>query len=200
MQGDGGLDAARQMSEAHDARNFSEAMDRGAAPRRSLRAVLCALLCSALVLSVALTTAAPGALASEPTNSGDNLRDGWYPEQGTLTPQLVSGGTFGQLWSANVEGQVYAQPLLSNGEVLVATENNKVYALDPATGAQKWATTLAGTAWKAADIGCGYLSPNIGVTATPVVDPATNTAYLTHKAYATGSSGTVRSTTWTPST
>ena len=51
------------------------------------------------------------ALASEPqiTNSGDNLRTGWYPEASTITPQLVSGGTFGQLWSAPVEGQVYAQ-------------------------------------------------------------------------------------------
>ena len=83
------------------------------------------------------------ALASEPTNSGDNLRDGWYPEQGSLTPQLVSGGTFGQLWSANVEGSVYAQPLLVNGEVLVATENNKVYGLDPNTGAMKWSTLAA---------------------------------------------------------
>ncbi len=198
MQGDGGLDAARRMSEAHDAWNYSEATDRGAAPRRLpsrsqwLGSALRALLCAALVLSLALGLAASAAHASEPTNSGDNLRDGWYPEQGTLTPQLVSGGTFGQLWSANVEGQVYAQPLLSNGEVIVATENNKVYALDPATGAQKWTTTLAGTAWKAADIGCGDLSPNIGVTATPVIDPATNTGYLTHKAYASGASGTVR--------
>ncbi len=138
-------------------------------------------------------TAAPAAtaLASEPTNAGDNLRDGWYPEQTTLTPQLVSGGTFGQLWSANVEGQVYAQPLLADGEVLVATENNKVYALDPSSGAQKWSATLKGSPWKAADIGCGDLTPNIGVTATPVVDPATNTAYMTHKAYVSGTSGAV---------
>ena len=91
-----------------------------------------------------------------------------------------------------VEGSVYAQPLLVNGEVLVATENNKVYGLDPSTGAQKWTTSLAGTAWKAADIGCSDLAPNVGVTSTPVVDPSTNTAYMTHKAYASGSSGTVR--------
>ena len=155
--------------------------------RRRARGVLLLALLTLLALS-----SAPLAAASEPTNSGDNLRDGWYPEQTTLTPQLVSGGTFGQLWSTSVEGQVYAQPLLTNGEVLVATENNRVYALDPATGAQKWASTLTGTAWKAADIGCGDLTPNIGVTATPVVDPSTNTAYMTHKAYASGSSGTVR--------
>ncbi len=156
----------------------------------SARTALLAAL--AALLTIAALFAPAAALASEPTNSGDNLRDGWYPEQGSLTPQLVSGGTFGQLWSAEVEGSVYAQPLLVSGEVLVATENNKVYGLDPNTGAKKWTTSLVGTAWKAADIGCGDLAPNVGVTATPVVDPSTNTAYMTHKAYASGSSGTVR--------
>ncbi|MEA2215198.1 MAG: hypothetical protein QOK19_759 [Solirubrobacteraceae bacterium] len=182
--------AAGTMSATHDASMTSTAGGGGHPPRRhpvALRALLLALALCALVAAIPAA-----ASASEPTNSGDNLRDGWYPEQGTLTPQLVSGGTFGQLWSANVEGQVYAQPLLVSGEVLVATENNKVYALDPSTGAQKWSTALTGTAWKAADIGCGDLAPNIGVTSTPVVDPATNTAYMTHKAYASGSSGAVR--------
>jgi hypothetical protein len=139
--------------------------------------------------AVLLLWAAP-ALASGITNSGDDLRDGWYPEQPSLTPQLVSGGTFGQLWSTPVDGQVYAQPLLANGTLLVATENNKVYGLDPASGAMRWPAPLnLGPAWKAADIGCGDLAPNIGVTATPVIDPATNTAYLTHKTYASGTSG-----------
>src|SRR5437016_13542784 len=87
-------------------------------------------------------------LAEGITNSGDDLRDGWYPEQSSLTPQLVSGGTFGQLWSTTVDGQVYAQPLLANGNLLIATENNKVYALDPATGAMRWPAPLnLGTPW-----------------------------------------------------
>jgi hypothetical protein len=143
--------------------------------------LLCALL--------ALVVAAP-ALASGVTNSADDLRTGWYPDQPSLTPQLVSGGTFGQLWSTAVDGQVYGQPLLANGTLLVATENNKVYGLNPASGAAKWAAPLnLGTPWKAADIGCGDLTPNIGVTATPVIDAATNTAYMTHKTYASGTSG-----------
>ena len=185
-----GKDAAGTMSATHDASTLSRAECHEG---RSWSAVVLARAVLLLALLACTLLAVPaGARASEPTNSGDNLRDGWYPEQGTLTPQLVSGGTFGQLWSATVEGQVYAQPLLTGGEVLVATENNKVYALDPSTGAQKWSSTLTGTAWKAADIGCGDLAPNIGVTATPVVDPATNTAYMTHKAYVSGSSGAVR--------
>lgn len=158
--------------------------------RGGLRWLGLPLLLAALL---ALLLAAAGARAAGVTNSGDDLRDGWYPEQGSLSPQLVSGGTFGQLWSASVEGQVYAQPLLANGTLLVATENNKVYGLDPATGSLKWPAPLnLGTPWKPADIGCADLTPSIGVTATPVIDPATNTAYMTHKTYASGSSGPAR--------
>jgi iron transport multicopper oxidase len=153
--------------------------------RRAARHLVAAL--------VAVLVLAPPALASGVTNSGDDLRDGWYPEESTLTPQLVSGGTFGQLWSASVEGSVYAQPLLANGTLIVATENNKVYGLDPSTGALRWPAPLnLGTPWRAADLSCGDLTPNIGVTATPVIDPSTNTAYMTHKTYASGSSGPAR--------
>ena len=144
------------------------------------------------VLAAVLLAGAATALASGITNSGDDLRDGWYPDEPSLTPQLVSGGTFGQLWSTAVDGQVYAQPLLANGTVIVATENNKVYGLDPATGALRWPALELGTPWKAADISCGDLAPNIGVTATPVIDPSTNTAYMTHKTYVSGTSGPAR--------
>ncbi len=133
------------------------------------------------------------ALASGITNSGDDLRTGWYPNEPSITPQLVGGGTFGQMWSTPVEGQVYAQPLLDNGTLIVATEANKVYGLSPSTGALQWAKPLSlGTPWNASDIGCGDLTPTIGVTATPVIDPATNIAYLTHKTYVSGSSGPAR--------
>jgi hypothetical protein len=148
----------------------------------------------ACTLSLTLTLAsalAAQALASGITNSGDDLRTGWYPNQPSLTPQLVSGGTFGQLWSTNVEGQVYAQPLLSNGTLLVATEANKVYGLNPTTGAQLWTKSL-GTPWNPADLSCADLTPSIGVTATPVIDTTTNTAYLTHKTYVSGTSGPAR--------
>jgi Abnormal spindle-like microcephaly-assoc'd, ASPM-SPD-2-Hydin/PQQ-like domain len=139
-----------------------------------------------------LATAGP-AWGEGITNAGDDLRTGWYPNEPSLTPELVSGGTFGQLWSTPVEGQVYAQPLLDNGTLLVATEANKVYGLNPATGALSWSKPLdLGTPWNASDIGCGDLAPTIGATATPVIDPMTHIAYLTHKTYVSGSSGSAR--------
>jgi hypothetical protein len=152
---------------------------------RRIRAV--AVICT---LSLGLVLAAQ-AMGSGITNSGDDLRTGWYPNQPSLTPQLLSGGTFGQLWSATVEGQVYAQPLLSNGTLLVATEANKLYGLNPTTGTQQWSKSL-GTPWNPADLSCGDLTPSIGVTATPVIDTATNTAYLTRKTYVSGTSGPAR--------
>lgn len=130
------------------------------------------------------------AMASGITNAGDDLRTGWYQNEPAITPQLLSSGTFGQMWSTPVEGQVYAQPLLDEGTLLVATENNDVYGLDPATGALRWPKPLnLGTPWNASDIGCGDLTPTIGATATPVIDPATHIAYLTHKTYVSGNSG-----------
>ena len=152
---------------------------------RKIRAVV--------LLTVLLALLGGGrALATEITNSGGDLRTGWYPDEPSITPQLLSGGTFGRLWSTPVEGQVYAQPLLADGAVLVATEDNKVYSLNPATGAPNWPKPLdLGVPWDPSEISCGDLTPQIGVTATPVVDPSTDTAYLTHKAYASGSSGPV---------
>jgi iron transport multicopper oxidase len=144
-----------------------------------------------IVVASLVMVGATTAHASGITNSGDDLRTGWYPENAALSPQLVSGGSFGQLWSANVEGQVYGQPLYDNGTVLIATEQNNFYGLDAATGARKWSTSL-GTPWNPADLGCGDLTPAVGATATPVIDPASNVAYLTHKTYASGSSGPAR--------
>lgn len=96
------------------------------------------------VLFVVTSLAFAGAAAaSGVTNAGDDLRTGWYPDESALTPQLVSSGSFGQLWSASVNGQVYAQPLLSaTGTLVVATENDKVYGLNPTTGGQQWTTDL----------------------------------------------------------
>jgi iron transport multicopper oxidase len=146
---------------------------------------------AASIICIVVFLATTGqALSAEITNSGDNLRTGWYPDESSITPQLVSGGTFGQLWSTPVEGQVYAQPLLDDGTLLVATEENEVYGLNPTTGALQWTKPLnLGPPFNAEEIGCGDLAPTIGVTSTPVIDPATHIAYLTYKTYVSGDSG-----------
>jgi len=120
--------------------------------------------------------------------NADDLRTGWYPDQAALSPASVSAPDFGQLFQVSVDGSVYAQPLLANGALVVVTENNHVYALDPSSGGAI-ADRLLEPPWNPADLGCGDLVPTIGITGTPVIDTRTNTAYFTAKTYANGSSG-----------
>ena len=131
----------------------------------------------------AVTSATDGA-----TRGADNYRSGWYPDQTSLSPGLVSGGTFGQLFKTPVNGEVYGQPLVDDGQLLVNTENNYAYGLDPVTGAILW-TRQFGAPVLASTIGCGDLTPNLGITSTPVVDQATDVEYLVDNEYVSGTSG-----------
>ncbi len=84
------------------------------------------------------------------------------------------------MFATPLDGQIYAQPIVAAGTLLAATENDEVYGLDPVSGAVRW-TRNVGPAWPAGAIGCGDLVPNVGVTATPVYDASTRTAYFTAK-------------------
>lgn len=117
------------------------------------------------------------ARADEVTISQNNLRDGWDPNEPGLSPAVVSGGTFGQLFSTPVNGQVYAQPVVAGSIVIVATENDYVYGLDTVSGAVVWSDSL-GAPEPATAQGCNVITPNIGITSTPVYDPTTGTVYL----------------------
>ena len=122
------------------------------------------------------------------THTGNTSRTALYSDQAGLTPQLVSGGTFGQMFESPVDGQVYAQPVIANDTVLVATEKNNIYGINALTGARSWSRNV-GVPWNPNDVGCADLLPWYGITATPVVDPATGTAYFLNKTYASGTSG-----------
>jgi PQQ-like domain len=124
------------------------------------------------------------------TQGGDELRTSWYSDEAGLSPSIVSGPTFGQMFSTSITGQVFAQPLVSQGTLFVATEANYIYGMDPQTGNALWSRFL-GTPFASSDLGCGDIAPNIGITGTPVIDQSTNIAYFFVKTYASGSSGTV---------
>jgi hypothetical protein len=149
---------------------------RGRQGRRLLRAIAVGI---AMVAATASSAGAAGI-----TNSGNDLRDGWYPNQPKLSPDAVAASNFGRLWTKQLDGQIYAQPLVLGNRVIVATEHNKVYSLDSETGDVKWTADL-GPSFPAANIGwgCSDLWPDLGVTSTPVIDTVTNTIYTTHKTY-----------------
>ena len=122
----------------------------------------------------------PGAVAGadEVTASQGNLRDGWDASEPGLSPSVVAGGTFGQLFSTAVDGQVYGQPLIAGSTLIVTTENDSVYGLNAVTGAIEWQRSLGAPLPSTAQGGCTDLTPDIGVTSTPVYDPGTGTLYV----------------------
>jgi outer membrane protein assembly factor BamB len=84
---------------------------------------------------------------------------------------------FAPAWtSPALGGDIYAQPLIYEGLVLVATESNDVYALSESTGRVIWHAN-AGTPVPAKALPCGDIVPTVGITSTPVIDPATGTLY-----------------------
>jgi PQQ-like domain len=70
---------------------------------------------------------------------------------------------------------VYAQPLVVGSEVIVATENDSVYALSASSGAVLWTRHLASPV--TAGLPCGNINPS-GITGTPVADPATGRLWV----------------------
>jgi len=80
-------------------------------------------------------------------------------------------GQFGAAWSAPLAGKVEAEPLAYQGLVIVATESNDLYGLDAASGHVVWHAN-AGPAVPAGNLPCGSISPTVGITSTPVIDPA----------------------------
>jgi hypothetical protein len=139
-----------------------------------------ALLAGALALTLAACGAAY-ADSSILTYKGSLDRAGHYVMPG-LTYERARGLRPDPSFNATFRGQVYAQPLLwrdpgtGAGVLIVATEEDEVYAFDENTGAQKWMRTL-GEPVPSTGFRCGNIWP-LGVTGTPVIDKARATLYL----------------------
>ena len=116
------------------------------------------------------------------TYHNDNQRTGRNLHETTLTISNVRSSTFGKLFTLNTDGRVDAQPLYvpnlsinggTHNTVFVATEHGSVYAFDADQGLLLWrVTTLTSGETPSDDRGCGQVTPEIGITATPVIDPA----------------------------
>ncbi len=132
--------------------------------------------------SLALTIqAAPITTALDVTTFHyDIARDGLNPQETILTQSNVNSAQFGKIGFDAVDGKVDAQPLyLANVTIAgqqhnvlyVATEHASVYAFDADTGAQLWKTSVLGNSETTSDNhNCSQISPEIGITSTPVID------------------------------
>jgi hypothetical protein len=136
----------------------------------------------------------------------DNARTGQNIAETTLTPANVNVNQFGKLFSYPVDGQVYAQPLYApdvNTEdgtynlVFVATEHDTVYAFDAdgVSPAPVWRTSFISPrsvmtmpCTSSQDPGCdpSTITPERGITATPVIDAASGTIYVIAKTVENG--------------
>lgn len=144
--------------------------------------------------STAMTVFAnDGVEIDEPTFHYDALRTGWDPYESTLTTGNVNPSTFGQLWTVQVDGNVYAQPLyLANvtlpdstvhNVLYVATCNDTLYAFDADSGAALWTDKFVDpahgiTAVPAASVSNHNVWPSIGIVGTPAIDRAANALFL----------------------
>jgi hypothetical protein len=114
------------------------------------------------------------------TYKNDASRSGQNLSESALTLSTVAPSSFGLLRMLPVDGRVDAQPLylsqlvFSTGSfnaVFAATEHDSVYAFDSDSGAILWHVSLLGAGETPSDArGCNQVTPEIGITATPVID------------------------------
>jgi hypothetical protein len=114
------------------------------------------------------------------TYKNDLARTGANLTETTLTPTNVNAMSFGLLRVLAVDGKVDAQPLFVSGlavggepheAAIVATEHDSIYALDVDSGATLWHVSVLGPGEATSDPhGCGQVTPEIGITSTPVID------------------------------
>jgi hypothetical protein len=133
-------------------------------------------------------------------------RDGTNTHEFALAASTLNTSTFGKLFSCPTDGAIYAQPLwipqvsTASGKhnvIVVATQHESLYAFDADTGpcntlwqANLIDSTHGGTSGETSVpsgigglIGSGYgdITPEVGVTGTPVIDPTTKTLYVVSK-------------------
>jgi Putative Ig domain len=143
-------------------------------------------------------------LAGVYTYHNDVARDGANTQEYALTAANVGTATFGKLFSCSVDGAVYAQPLwvanlsiagVTHNVIFVATEHDSLYAFDADTSPCQvlWHASLidathGGSAGETTvpdgatnflvGLGYGDIAPEVGITGTPVIDPAAGILYV----------------------
>jgi len=148
--------------------------------------------------------------ASPTPSPASTIGAGVNSNETILTPGDVNSTDFGKLFATTVDGQVYAQPLYmenvsittganqgTHNVVFIATQHDSLYAVDANTGTILWHDALltaehGGTVSSvpSSAVNSGDISPEVGITATPVIDPATGSIFVENKTQEVASGGT----------
>ena len=131
--------------------------------------------------SATLTVNAASNLTDVLTFHNDIARTGQNLTETILTTSNVASATFGKLGFYSADGLVDAEPLVASGVaipaqgthnvLIVVSEHDTVYAFDADSGATLWSKSMLQSGETTSDDrGCGQVTPEIGVTSTPVID------------------------------
>ena len=166
---------------------------------RTYLPLLAATLRHAKIIALLLPAATGSGQVGVTTYRNDLSRSGLNSQEVILKSENVNAATFGKLFSRAVDGEIYAQPLYLSlvnisgkgihNVVFVATEHNSVYAFDADSQSGPnadplWHTNLTDVSAgertiSVSDVwGCVSISPELGITGTPVIDPSTGTLYV----------------------
>lgn len=115
------------------------------------------------------------------TYHNDLARTGQNLDETILNLKNVKSSTFGLLFTMPVDGKIDAEPLYlssvsipnqgTHNVIYAVTENDSVYAFDADKGSLLWQVSLLEkNETPSDDHGCSQISPQIGITSTPVID------------------------------
>ena len=151
-----------------------------------------------LILACALVISGSAGIANGQvavtTHHNDISRTGQNLAELVLNTSNVNVNTFGKLFSRAADGQIYAQPLYVpdlavagqiRNVVYVATQNDTVYAFDaddPTASLPLWHVNF-GNPVPSTDVAtdCADITPQVGITSTPVIDTSSSTIYVVAK-------------------
>src|ERR1039458_6300448 len=134
-------------------------------------AALITMLAAATVMASVLLGVGPGPATAVSLGTSWTVYHGDAASTGVSTA-LNSVNTARRAWTSPIlNGEIYGEPLVYASDVFVATESDTVYALTSSRGSVVWSRHLA-TAVPSSDLPCGNISPTVGITGTPVIDPA----------------------------
>lgn len=149
-----------------------------------MRSTFATLLRSGLLASASagLVVSSAGAQTNVLTWHNDSARTGQNLNEAILSPANVNASSFGLLANVLVDGKVDAQPLYLSAQTIagmgthnvlyVATEHDSVYAVDADSGVVLWQKSMLGANETTSDDrNCNQVTPEIGITATPAIDP-----------------------------
>lgn len=149
--------------------SFSRHPLRSSEISRMLAIAACILLTGAATLATDVAT-----YHNDVARTGQNL------QETILATSNVNSSTFGKLFTIPVDNVIDAQPLYlsavtvsgaTHNVLYAVTENDTVYAFDADTGASLWQVSVLGSGETPSDTrNCSQITPEIGVTSTPVID------------------------------